>query len=806
MQFIRPLKVLLLLGFFKSCFISLNAQNIKGVLKDSANGKPVVYATMHLYNKGETVVNSSYSNESGAFSLSYTSGLSDTLTLIISALGFKEKRVTILPDLRTGRNTEMIIDLAASDKSLENVTVLSTRRVIEIRPGMIVYHAANDVTNKGGTAADILRKAPVLNVDGQGNVSLRGSSNLKILINGKYSGQIARSPADALNMMPADLVKSVEVITTPSARYDAEGAAGVVNIITKKNRSNFNGNLEIAAGNLEQVINPRIAATSEKLNFSIHGHLHRLRYKTAKRMDRISPASQDRLKQNVQSNNAAPHGSADVSIIYSANSQTELSLGANTWFGQWPGNATITTHQYDATGKPQAAYRQILGRKENYFGSDIYLGLDHQFKKANRSLNILSQFTPSHSNEPYNFALYDQSSLPYYQEINNNRVLNREWTIQVDYLHPFNEKGQYILETGTKAVARTAMNDYQVTTQSGSELPQPDVNRTDVFNYRQSIWAVYAILKSKWEHNWYAEGGLRYESTNIKGQFTHQPQRIRNHFGNLIPSFNITKKINEFHMTGLNYTVRITRPYIWDLNPNANASDPKNIETGNPDLNPEIMQQAEFTYGLQASSGWFVNTAVFWKRTHNAIIDFTEIGTDGVGVTRKENMASNVVYGFNLSTSIRPSSSWSTNGNFNLNYLNYTQGLWQFFNRGWAVDVNLNSTLKLPYQMAIQAFGEYTSRKVTLQGFETSRYYYTFALQKEITQPRLTLTFMTANPFTKYITQTHHITTPTFLSNALNHSYLRSFRVTLSWEFGQGSTQKVIKKVKNDDVNIQGKE
>src|SRR5690606_5309691 len=329
--------------------------------------------------------------------------------------------------------------------------------------------------------------------------------------------------------------------------------------------------------NMEQVFNPRIAASSEKWNFSLHGHLHRLRYKKEQFVERLPVDGDGRLTQHIESDNIAPHGSADVSVIFTPNEQTEWNLGANLWFGRWPGNTSIATRQY-LLNDDNSFYRQEITRAENYLGADIYFGFDRKFKKANRSLTLLTQFTPARSREPYDFTLFDVAALPYYSEINANHVRNKEWTLQADYFHPFNEKGDYILETGIKAVLRNAENNYRVVTQSEQELSQTDRDRTDIFRYRQNIGAAYAILKAKWEHNWYAETGLRYETTDIAGRFDYQPERINNHFDNFIPSFNLTKKLGQYHLLGLSYTQRITRPYMWDLNPNANASDPKTIE------------------------------------------------------------------------------------------------------------------------------------------------------------------------------------------------------------------------------------
>ncbi len=238
---------------------------VEGIVKDSSSAQPVSYATVTLFDNQKNGITSTFSNEKGAFSL-LVEKPGDYL-LQISFTGYGTRVLPIRIQLDTLKLSIPAVLLNPAATNLKEVIVFAKKNIIEVHPGMLVYNAANDLTNKGGTAADVLRKAPVLNVDAQGNVSMRGSTNLKILIDGKYSGQMARNAADALNMMPANIIKSVEVITTPSAKYDAEGAAGVINIITKKGRKNVDGALELTASNLEQAVNPRISLTTGKWSF-----------------------------------------------------------------------------------------------------------------------------------------------------------------------------------------------------------------------------------------------------------------------------------------------------------------------------------------------------------------------------------------------------------------------------------------------------------------------------------------------------------------------------------------------------------
>jgi len=307
--------------------------------------------TVSLFDNQKNSITSTLSKEKGAFSLLVDKP--GDYSLQISFIGYDTKVLPIRIQLDTLKLSIPVVLLNPAATNLKKVTVFAKKNIIEVHPGMLVYNAGNDLTNKGGTAADVLRKAPVLNVDAQGNVSMRGSTNLKILIDGKYSGQMARNPADALNMMPANIIKSVEVITTPSAKYDAEGAAGVINIITKKGRKNVDGALELTTSNLEQAVNPRIALTTGKWNFSFHGHIHQLRSKegsTYLRTHLKNGFNVSQLEQKVEQDNAAPHGSGDFGITFTPDSSSEFNLAVNSSIGNWPGDKDIKAITHFSTG------------------------------------------------------------------------------------------------------------------------------------------------------------------------------------------------------------------------------------------------------------------------------------------------------------------------------------------------------------------------------------------------------------------------------------------------------------------------
>lgn len=782
--------------------------SISGVVIDSITKKSIAYATINLLDTQHNAFTSTYTNESGAFTLYLDKH--GSFIVEITSVGYNTKEIPVV--VNTSQTTVNIgqLSIAETTSTLQEVTVSAARkRLIEQRPGMLVYNAENDLSNKGGTAADVLRKAPVLNVDAQGNVSMRGSGNLKILINGKYSGQMARSPADALNMMSADIIKSVEVITTPSAKYDAEGAAGVINIITKKGRKDFNGTIEASGSNYAQMINPRLSLGTDKWNFNITGHMHRLRTKEAYGLERIQYDNGQPsliLDQQNESDNVAPHGSADISIVYTPDSVNEFSLGIVSWIGKWPGNNNLSTAVRSPSGTVIEQYMQSTNATSNFLGSDINLAYNRKFKREGQELTLLTQFSPSRDRSDYFFLQQNTSKELLYQETNNSNTNNKEWTFQLDYSQPLSKNGKYSLETGLKMISRNVGNRYNVTaseTDPTQLIPQP--LRSDYFKYKQDVYAGYAIIKMNLKNNWYVETGLRLEETKINGDFTNNGDGFNNSFTNFIPTATISKKLSDAQTLGLSYSKRLTRPYIWDLNPNADASDPKNIETGNPALNPEIAHQAEITYGINAGENFFLNTALFWKQTDNAIIDFTSTDVNGISTTSKQNLAANKQYGLNFSSFVSLTKKVSLNGNVNISYLDYSSGALQILSKGWAADVDMNMTWKMPKNYSLQLFGEYDGREVTLQGYQSQSFFYSLAAKKSIPAKKINITAAFINPFSAYIPQKDFIKTIVFESTQKNRYYSREFKLTVNWEFGSMFHKKESKKVANDDVKDQGK-
>lgn len=780
----------------------------KGLLADSLTKKPVEFATIAVSDQNKKVLALTYSDENGNFKVGdLTEG---SFLLTFSFVGYSVKTISLSVSGRKPVTDLGAIYIRPEVTELQTVTITGTKPLVEQQPGMLIYNADRDISNSGGSAADVLRKAPILNVDAAGNVSMRGNRNLRILINGKYSGQMARSAADALNMMPANVIQTIEIITSPSARYDAEGAAGVINIITKKGYQSLSGTVEVVAGNMEQAVNPRISINRGKWNIVSYLHLHQFRSREETTLNRITYENGNptgSIYQQIIEDNRKPHGSGDMQIEFAPDSSQLFNFSFNGWFGKWPNSNTQQFTRYNAAGQVVDAFNQDVTSKSPTLGADLNLGYTRKFKKPGEELYLMAQ----HSNYTEGFNYTANRNNPEgvftYRELNDNRYHNGEWTLQADYVLPFGKNYAHALESGTKMIWRNNSSNYNVQASADGDPDNVSIvpSRTDIFDYTQNVFAGYGQLKLKGKNGWALHFGLRLEGTFLEGVQQNQQIRFQNNFWNLIPSATLFKRINTNNNLTLSYTKRISRPSIWELNPNRNEQDPQNITVGNPDLRPEELHQVEFSYALQTENNFFLNASLFGRGTNNSIENIIEVNSAGAAISSKQNVASNARYGINLSTALNITPAWKLNSNANFGLVNFKSTALNIDNQGKAWGINLNSSWKLPARITLQAYGDYDARSTTLQGFEGAWFYYSFSAKKEFPAKKLNLTLTTVSPFGSYLDRKTVTGGSQFWTQQTNAYLMRTIRLSLNWEFGGSFKSGQSRKINNDDLKTQKK-
>ncbi|RNI30828.1 TonB-dependent receptor [Rufibacter immobilis] len=788
---------------------------ISGVVTDSSTNKAVEFATISLINSATgKPVDGTVTDDRGRFTLSRVAFGSYSVS--VSFIGYESfTRTGIIvsekdPEIELGR-----IILKPIQNKLQEVTVVGEKPLVEDKVDRMVYNAEQDITNIGGNASDVLKKVPSLSVDLDGNVQLRGSSNVRVLINNKPSSIMANSVADALRQIPSDMIKTVEVITSPSAKYDAEGTAGIINIITKKNTLyGVNGSTTISVGNRTANGNGNVNVRRGKVGFNASMGTHQqFNNRNESLLERTvtygtgAEAYQSNLTQNGESRSRGGGVYGQAGFDLDIDSTNNVTAGVSLYQGSYH-NRGIQQSFQNAPDLAQQIDNFGWGRNKNQ-SVDLNMGYTHIFKPQ-QELSVLAQWNKGNNTRINNQDIFlNQETVLDTLLRNNNEGTNREATFQIDYVHPFQNKTQ--LEIGTKGILRRAESDAlyrRIRYSTGTEELDPNE-----FTYDQDVYSTYASYGFKLK-NYNVKTGARFEYTNIDGQYIRPAQDpFTDSYANFIPNILVSRTIKS-QTFRVGYTQRIQRPQIWYLNPYVNIIDAKNVSFGNPELEPELAHAYELGYSnyFKTSS---INLSLYLRQTNNAIESIRRIvGRDGnlpivagtwqqedVAYTTYQNIGKNATYGVSLSGNTKPVPKWNVGGSMNLNYITLRSTLQN--NSGMQYSFNLNSGYDFGKGLAVQAFGSYSSPRPSVQGKFSGYYFSSFSVRKELWEKKGSLTLGVDNPFSKGIKFTSDLKNDNFTQYTENLNYNRGVRMSFSYRFGKMDMKqqpRSKRSIRNDDA------
>jgi outer membrane receptor protein involved in Fe transport len=782
---------------------------IYGFVIDETVTTAVEFANIALYNKAtKKVVDGTVADEKGKFSL--TKIAVGEYNLVITFIGFTDKTIEV--KVEKGKDNDLgVIKLAQNVKQLEEVTVTAEKSMIEEKVDRLVYNAEKDLTSKGGDAADVLRKVPMLSVDLDGNLTLRGTSNLKVLINNKPSTIVASSIADALKMIPADLIKSVEVITSPSAKYDAEGSGGIINIILKKSTLqgltlNLDSGVGIRGTNLSLNGNYR----QGKLGVSLGGFGRAFYNKSYVTLD------QSTLKNGItnltnQTANAFDNGLfGRYNLGFDYDLAKNQSLTASVAFGtrNFSRSQDYVINQFANNILNATSYRDVTS-KDLSNSVDINLDYIRTFKPS-QEWSVSAQFSQNKLTNNFDADLLNNSQELLSRQKNLNTNFNNEITVQTDYQTPI--KTNQMFEVGLKTVIRQVNSDfeYRVAGATGS-FASDARNPAGLLNYSQNIAAGYVSYTYSTKNKITFKVGTRYEYTKIEANDQNKAIVIPA-YGNLVPSVNVSKPIGKSSTLKLAYNNRIQRPGLQQLNPNFNAANPQSISIGNPSLKPEISNNVELSLSTNIKKT-YLNMSVFSRQTNNSITRITTPSDTLVGavITTYQNIGKEQTIGTNIFGNFFITSKWSVNGGIDLFY-NYLEGQQAglngisstISNSGIVVGGRLQSQISLKNGWAVQAFGGFRGNRVQLQGTQGGMGMYSLGVRKEFKNKKGSLGLAADNFFGGMVMRST-LTSPQFNQVSVNNIYNQNIKLTFSYKIGKMKFTETKKtKVKNDDVKSGG--
>ena len=698
------------------CNITMFAQQltIKGKVIDSISKQPVDAAIIIQDASTLKTIKSTLANEMGEFN--FFTMQPGKYKISIGAMAYANKSI-IVNKLDTGTLDLGTILLKATATNLKQVEIVANRPLIQSLDDKVVYNVENDPSAKASNAIDLLRKTPFVTVDGNDNIQLNGQSNFKVLLNGKETALFALNLKDALKSFPGSLVKKVEIITSPSAKYDAEGIGGIINIITDKKIAGSNGSISSYASTLSQYqgsanFNIRTGKIGITSFANTSGSFSNIKSKNINDTRTIgaSPYLQRTLNGDRLSRNLGSSGALEVS--YDIDSVNSLSAYGN--LGK--GSRESTLNQSILTKLPNQVFTNgnlnILTEGETpSFG----YGLDYIRKgKKNREEEFTIRLNGQLSKNRSLTNSFQADALTNLDLINNNREKNAEYTIQTDYIKPITTTRKF--EIGLKVIARKAVSDYESLFRTNVTNPfTPNPGNSNNFEYLQQVYSSYISYQFKLGE--YAfRTGLRAEHTEVDGDFITTGTPVEQSYTNLIPNVQVTHKWNDKFSSVLSYNVRLQRPSITNLNPFIYNTDPLNITFGNPELTAQTFHfvnlQTRFIKG-----NTFAGLTLYGSLSNNMISQYalfnptTGVTSNTSGNIGKEQQFSAIV---NFNTRINKFS-FGINGILRYNSVKSTieQPLLQ---KGFSGSTFFNGNYKLSDWFTLSGSGGVMKQSYTVLG------------------------------------------------------------------------------------------
>jgi len=748
---------------------SQNKFKITGKVLEKITKQPLEYATISITAPNETkVIAGGITNPKGEFEVAVAPGIYDIKIEFISFKANEFKQKNISADTNLG-----VVNLSEDAAQLNEVVVRAERSTVEIKLDKKVYNVGQDMIVKGGTVSDVLENVPSVSVDVEGNVSLRGNENVRIFIDGRPSN--ALNMAEALRQIPADAIDKVEVITNPSARYDAEGGAGILNIVLKKGKNlGFNGSFILSGGIPETYgASANLNFKTEKLNFfTSTGYDYRtsegagMTNSTNLNRDTreiIGYTDEDkdteRLRKGISTKTGvewtvAPNAYWTNAISYRENSGTNNDLVNYNSFDQ---NRNFTSTRYRLS-------------EGNDTGRDLEYSSNFLKNFNDKGHKLTLDFSYSTDNDNDNSIISDEtigSNIPATFDTTFNNQKQKQIQLQGDYVLPLKNGSQF--EAGYKGNFNNMDTEYSVKTDNNGNPIADYLSNTLEYNERiNAFYTQYGFKVNKFSYLF----GLRWEDTKIDVNLLDTQNYNTKEYNNFFPSAFVNYEITDESSVSLSYSKRLSRPRGRFLNPATNFSSNINLFRGNPDLDPSFTDKFDLGYLKRWEKVTF-NTSMYYENTKD-VFSFVRtetgefVGNNPVILSSPINLAKEQQFGFEFTLNYTPLKIWKINSSFNLSNVK-TTGDYSFTNtQGDVITTNLdnetfswfsrvNSRITLPYKIEWQLSGMYFGPRNTAQGKSLGNYVVNTAFSKDILKDKGTLALNVSDLFNsrKMISETN---------------------------------------------------
>jgi len=790
---------------------------ISGTVIDSVTKETMPYTTISLFRStGKSPLNGVLTDEKGNFKIDNVKP--GTYRVEVSFVGYPTKVVNnVTTTLSKPDKTLGTVLVSPGTKALKEVQVTGAKALVENRIDKIVYNAEKDLTSAGGNATDVLQKVPLVAVDINGNVSLRGDGNVRVLINGKPSGATASNLSDVLKAIPADQIKSIEVITSPSAKYDAEGTAGILNIITKtSNISGFSGSVSGGVGTRQNNGNASLSYNQNRFSLTVNagGNLTWPQTSLTDFSQAFNAGPVNTLQDNSGSSVIKRHADvSNVTATYDINNYNNISstfkLTQTPFSSDQTQNSTFTDFNNAANNTSYITTSNVATRINAF---DWNIDYTHKFKKEGHELSFSTQW--SHNSANINYLTTYTSR--YTDQLSLNDASGNEYTLQADYTNPLSKNLK--LEAGAKAIFRDINSDANNSLANNAGVYVYNPATSFLYDYNQNVYAGYGELTYSLPKGYTVMGGVRVENTAITGdpQTTTQPglTLFTQNYTTFVPSFTVQKALTPSQTMKISYSKRISRPSLTYLNPYLNQSNPLSQSQGNPSLGAEVSQSVELNYNAFIGTA-ILNASTFYRYTSGLIEGIaspitvtTANGSTQQGtLTKYANIGDNKSWGASFFGSVNPISIMTIRGQITAYTYNpdptgvfsadHTQaGTYVQYNAFGSASITTKSGF------ITELFVIQNSPRRTIQGTNPSFSLIGAGVRQQLFKKRASIGLNTMSPFEKYKNFDTHISSPGFATNSTVQFPFRSVGLTFSYSFGKlnfnAATDK--KAIKNDDL------
>jgi outer membrane receptor protein involved in Fe transport len=700
------------------------------------------------------------------------------------------------------------IVLSESSTQLDEVSIVAQRPLVKVEIDKLTYNAKDDPEASTSNVLDLLRKVPMVTVDAEDNIQLKGSSNFKIYLNGKPSNMITNNPSQVLKSMPANSIKDIEVITDPGAKYDAEGVGGIINIITDKRVDDgysgsvgANGDTYGGYGG-----NTYLALKYGKFGFtgnaSYYHHSRPESESTYIRED-FAPNPENVLTQDGTNKSKGGGLFFSGALSYEPDTLNLFNLSVSRFGGDFS-----STGLQNALSKGAQNYSCLAHSfsKQKYGGVELSTDYQRNFKKKGEMLTLSYRFQQNPNDSEYENLFTDVTGNYFHPDgyRRSRKGINdaggKEHTGQIDYVNPLTDK--HSVETGLKYIFRQNSswgdNTYFDVKDNTWKV---DLSRKNDLDHDQHIVSGYAGYSFK-TGKIGVKAGLRGEYTDQDIHFmSAKDTTIQTHFFDLVPSLTFSYQLGMTQTLRVGYNMRISRPGIWYLNPFINDVNPANISYGDPKLDAEQSHSFNINFG-SFSQKVNLNASLNYSFTKNAIASYSFI-EEGVTHNKYDNIGKNQHIGLNLYGSWTPSQKIRLYTNANVNYTDIRSNNGnQLKNNGFSGQGFGGLMLTFPQDFRVGANAGIFSGRVQLQTTQSAFYFYSFNVMKSFLNKKLDINLSATNPFTEFVEFSSTTKGKGFMQESTFMQPMRSLRLSVTYRFGdlKTSIKKVQRTISNDDV------